>query len=50
MRAFLESQIVESGANYLIGQFAFGDLSLEESLRSVELFGEHVMPSLNACG
>jgi alkanesulfonate monooxygenase SsuD/methylene tetrahydromethanopterin reductase-like flavin-dependent oxidoreductase (luciferase family) len=44
--AYLEAEIVESGANYLVGQFAFGDLSLDESLRSVDLFTRHVMPAL----
>ncbi|MGH7931159.1 MAG: LLM class flavin-dependent oxidoreductase [Candidatus Binatia bacterium] len=48
VRLFLQSQLVESGANYLVGQFAFGDLSLAESLRSVELFKEHVMAKLTA--
>ena len=46
--AFLESQISQTGANYLVGQFAFGDLSLAESLRSLELFAAHVMPKLVA--
>lgn len=44
--AFLRSQVNESTANYLVGQFAFGDLSFAESLRSVELFARHVMPAL----
>ena len=44
---FLQTQIDESAANYLVGQFAFGDLSLAESLRSVELFRKHVMPKLS---
>ena len=44
---FLQAQIDESAANYLVGQFAFGDLSLAESLRSVELFHRHVMPKLS---
>jgi alkanesulfonate monooxygenase SsuD/methylene tetrahydromethanopterin reductase-like flavin-dependent oxidoreductase (luciferase family) len=43
---FLEAQVDESEINYLVGQFAFGDLSLAESLRSVELFRKHVMPKL----
>jgi len=43
---FLQDQTDESAANYLVGQFAFGDLSLVESLRSVELFRKHVMPKL----
>jgi alkanesulfonate monooxygenase SsuD/methylene tetrahydromethanopterin reductase-like flavin-dependent oxidoreductase (luciferase family) len=45
---FLQSQLAESGANYLVGQFAFGDLSLAESLRSVELFSKHVSRRLTA--
>jgi alkanesulfonate monooxygenase SsuD/methylene tetrahydromethanopterin reductase-like flavin-dependent oxidoreductase (luciferase family) len=44
---FLQAQIDESAANYLVGQFAFGDLSLAESLRSVELFRQHIMPKLS---
>jgi alkanesulfonate monooxygenase SsuD/methylene tetrahydromethanopterin reductase-like flavin-dependent oxidoreductase (luciferase family) len=45
---FLKRQAEESTLNYLVGQFAFGDLSLAESLRSVELFRRHVMPNLSA--
>jgi alkanesulfonate monooxygenase SsuD/methylene tetrahydromethanopterin reductase-like flavin-dependent oxidoreductase (luciferase family) len=44
----LGSQLAESGANYLVTRFAFGDLSLAESLRSLELFSRHVMPALRA--
>ena len=44
--AFLKSQIAESGITYMIGQFAFGDLTRAESLRSVDLFARHVMPVL----
>jgi alkanesulfonate monooxygenase SsuD/methylene tetrahydromethanopterin reductase-like flavin-dependent oxidoreductase (luciferase family) len=43
---FLKAQMTESGANYLVGQFAFGDLSLSEILCSLELFTRHVMPEL----
>src|SRR6266508_4603214 len=43
---FLQAELDESVANYLVGQFAFGDLSLGESLRSVQLFSEYVMPKL----
>jgi alkanesulfonate monooxygenase SsuD/methylene tetrahydromethanopterin reductase-like flavin-dependent oxidoreductase (luciferase family) len=46
VREFLHSQLEESGANYLVSQFAFGDLSLAETLRSVRIFKEHVMPAL----
>jgi len=44
--AFLKAQMEETKANYLVGQFAFGDISLAESLRSLELFTAHVMPAL----
>jgi alkanesulfonate monooxygenase SsuD/methylene tetrahydromethanopterin reductase-like flavin-dependent oxidoreductase (luciferase family) len=44
---FLQLELDESAANYLVGQFAFGDLTFAESLRSVELFRRHVMPNLN---
>jgi alkanesulfonate monooxygenase SsuD/methylene tetrahydromethanopterin reductase-like flavin-dependent oxidoreductase (luciferase family) len=43
---FVERQTAEAGANYFVGQFAFGDLSLEEALRSVGLFASEVMPVL----
>jgi alkanesulfonate monooxygenase SsuD/methylene tetrahydromethanopterin reductase-like flavin-dependent oxidoreductase (luciferase family) len=46
VRAFLRRQLAISGANYFVGQFYFGDLTLEEVLRSVELFSIHVMPGL----
>ena len=46
VRRALEAQLAQSGADYLLGRFAFGDLSLEESLRSVRLFATEVMPAL----
>jgi alkanesulfonate monooxygenase SsuD/methylene tetrahydromethanopterin reductase-like flavin-dependent oxidoreductase (luciferase family) len=48
VRAFLRKQMDISGANYLVGQFCFGDLSLNEMLRSVELFAQHIVPALQA--
>ncbi|MBM3529827.1 MAG: LLM class flavin-dependent oxidoreductase [Alphaproteobacteria bacterium] len=42
----LRAQLAESGANYLVCRFAFGDLSLAESLRSLNLFQRNVMPAL----
>jgi alkanesulfonate monooxygenase SsuD/methylene tetrahydromethanopterin reductase-like flavin-dependent oxidoreductase (luciferase family) len=42
----LREQLAESGANYLVSRFAFGDLSLSESTRSLELFQRQVMPAL----
>jgi alkanesulfonate monooxygenase SsuD/methylene tetrahydromethanopterin reductase-like flavin-dependent oxidoreductase (luciferase family) len=44
--AFFQRQLDASTATYLIGQFAFGDLTLEESMRSLELFSRHVMPAI----
>ena len=32
----------------MVGQFTFGDLTLAECLRSIDLFAEHVMPALRA--
>jgi len=48
VRAFLARQVEDSRANYIVGQFCFGDLTLGEMLRSVELFAAHVMPALHA--
>lgn len=48
VRRFLAGQIEDSGANYVVGQFCFGDLALDEMLHSVELFAAHVMPALRA--
>lgn len=46
--AFLRQRLGATGANYCINRFAFGDLTTEESLQSVELFKRHVMPALQA--
>jgi alkanesulfonate monooxygenase SsuD/methylene tetrahydromethanopterin reductase-like flavin-dependent oxidoreductase (luciferase family) len=46
VRAFLASQLADNKANYLVGQFCFGDLTLAEMLHSVELFATQVMPRL----
>jgi alkanesulfonate monooxygenase SsuD/methylene tetrahydromethanopterin reductase-like flavin-dependent oxidoreductase (luciferase family) len=43
---FIQSQSAESGANYFVGQFAFGDLSPAATQRSVELFSSAIMPRL----
>jgi alkanesulfonate monooxygenase SsuD/methylene tetrahydromethanopterin reductase-like flavin-dependent oxidoreductase (luciferase family) len=48
VRKFLATQIDDSGINYIVGQFCFGDLALDEMLRSVQLFAEEVAPSLQA--
>jgi alkanesulfonate monooxygenase SsuD/methylene tetrahydromethanopterin reductase-like flavin-dependent oxidoreductase (luciferase family) len=46
--AFLRAQVESTGTNYIVGQFAFGDVSLAEALQSIELFARHVMPALAA--
>src|SRR5436190_558513 len=47
---FLSSQLRETGCNYVVGQFAFGDLDLQECLQSIGLFADDVMPRLRAAG
>jgi alkanesulfonate monooxygenase SsuD/methylene tetrahydromethanopterin reductase-like flavin-dependent oxidoreductase (luciferase family) len=48
VRAFLAAQVDDSRANYIVGQFCFGDLTLEDMQRSVALFAAHVMPPLRS--
>jgi alkanesulfonate monooxygenase SsuD/methylene tetrahydromethanopterin reductase-like flavin-dependent oxidoreductase (luciferase family) len=48
VRRFLSAQLAETGCNYVVGQFAFGDLTLDECLRSIALFAGEVMPALRA--
>ena len=43
----LRAQLESIDANYLVGQFVFGDMSLAESYNSVTLFAEQVMPQLS---
>lgn len=45
VRERLAHNVEASGINYLLCRFAFGDTSLEESMRSVELFAKEVMPA-----
>jgi alkanesulfonate monooxygenase SsuD/methylene tetrahydromethanopterin reductase-like flavin-dependent oxidoreductase (luciferase family) len=42
----IRRQMADSGADYFVGQFAFGDLTLKETLHSIELFAREVMPAL----
>ncbi|HEV8020312.1 MAG TPA: LLM class flavin-dependent oxidoreductase [Candidatus Lustribacter sp.] len=46
VRDYLANFIDESGINYLAVRIAFGDLSLEQSLHSLDLLTEHVFPDL----
>src|SRR5262245_3821027 len=45
-RRYIAEQIETSGANYFICDIAFGDITLEEGTRTVELLGREVMPAL----
>jgi alkanesulfonate monooxygenase SsuD/methylene tetrahydromethanopterin reductase-like flavin-dependent oxidoreductase (luciferase family) len=44
VRARIERELEESGANYYVPRFAYGNLTHEESVRSLELFTSEVMP------
>jgi alkanesulfonate monooxygenase SsuD/methylene tetrahydromethanopterin reductase-like flavin-dependent oxidoreductase (luciferase family) len=46
VRETIAAQVKEAGLNYFLLRFAFGDLTLEESMRSVSLFASHVQPAL----
>jgi alkanesulfonate monooxygenase SsuD/methylene tetrahydromethanopterin reductase-like flavin-dependent oxidoreductase (luciferase family) len=46
VRDIVQAQIAESGCNYWICRFAFGDLTYREALRSLALFVQHVKPAL----
>ena len=48
VRDFFASQLAETGCTYVVGQFAFGDLTLQECLHSIGLFASDVMPALRA--
>jgi alkanesulfonate monooxygenase SsuD/methylene tetrahydromethanopterin reductase-like flavin-dependent oxidoreductase (luciferase family) len=46
VREYLAAEIRESGINYFVPWLAFGELTLEESLRSLELYSGEVIPAL----
>jgi len=50
VRDLLAAQITETGCNYVVGQFAFGDMTLDEALHSIDLFTGEVMPALRMIG
>jgi hypothetical protein len=41
---FLQDQIRTTGATYFVCDVAFGDLAPEESLQTIKLLGEQVIP------
>src|SRR3984885_15330843 len=48
VRDFLQQTIDDAGLNYLLCRFAFGDITGEEALNSIDLFTRHVMPDIVA--
>lgn len=46
VRAFFQRQAEEAGATYFAMHMVFGDMTLAEARRSVELFGAEVIPHL----
>lgn len=43
-KTFLEDQVSSTGASYFVCDAAFGDLTPEETTRTVKLLGEQVLP------
>jgi len=39
-----------TGSNYFVGSFCFGTLTHEQTLRSLRLFAEEVMPACRSAG
>ncbi len=48
VRDYLQRTVDEAGLNYLLCRFAFGDITVDEALNSVDLFTRHVMPDITA--
>ena len=46
VRDFLAAEIRQTGVNYFMGQFVFGDMPQDAALRSIELFAAEVRPQL----
>ncbi len=45
VRQFIKADVEAAGGNYFVPWLAFGDMTLEESLHSIELFARDVMPA-----
>ncbi|HUC10989.1 MAG TPA: LLM class flavin-dependent oxidoreductase, partial [Stellaceae bacterium] len=45
VRDYIAREIEMAGVNYYVCDFAFGTISQEEAMRSIELFAEEVMPA-----
>jgi alkanesulfonate monooxygenase SsuD/methylene tetrahydromethanopterin reductase-like flavin-dependent oxidoreductase (luciferase family) len=47
VRERVAADIAATGINYFVCRFAFGDMTREEALRSVDLFSREVMPAVS---
>jgi alkanesulfonate monooxygenase SsuD/methylene tetrahydromethanopterin reductase-like flavin-dependent oxidoreductase (luciferase family) len=45
VRRFIEAEVAANNCNYFVPQMVFGDMTLAESLRSIELFAREIMPA-----
>jgi hypothetical protein len=45
VRRFIASEIEANGCNYFVPQMVFGDMTLAEALRGIELFSKEIMPA-----
>jgi alkanesulfonate monooxygenase SsuD/methylene tetrahydromethanopterin reductase-like flavin-dependent oxidoreductase (luciferase family) len=45
VRRFIAAEIEANKCNYFVPQMVFGDMTLKESLHSIELFSKEVMPA-----
>ena len=45
VRRFIAAEIAANNCNYFVPQMVFGDMTLPEALRSIELFGKEIMPA-----
>ena len=50
VRQFVQEQAEEAGLNYIMAQMLFGTLPVEDAIRSVELFGNEVIPAFANSG
>ncbi len=50
VRDFIAAEIAATGSNYLLSWLAFGDMTLAESRRSLELLSREVMPTFADAG
>ena len=46
----VQEQVRLTGSNYFVGSFCFGSLSREQTLRSMRLFAQEVMPACQRTG